>query len=222
MSREDFYKNQINSLRNYIARIKTDMARRKRGEPQVFAICGPSAVGKTTVQKHVSASLPRIHLAVSHTTREPREGEVDGEDYMFISEERFDELEAKNLFAETTTYAGNRYGLHVDEILEPLSDGKSVVVVVDRKGLLDIQGSKFIDSDIVHSFLIMAKNLSSIEDRLRRRGAPIRERMAIAATDNVPASFFDRIFVSEDGALDTLCSQVEQAIGDIIHRSAWQ
>ena len=73
-------------------------------------VSGPSGAGKGTLIEGVLARMPELRVAVSATTRRRRPGEVDGEDYHFLSRERFEERVAAGDFLEHVEYAGNRYG----------------------------------------------------------------------------------------------------------------
>ena len=88
---------------------------------KVFVITGPSGVGKGTLITRLLERVPDLELSVSATTREPREGEVDGRDYHFLTPEEFDRrIEAED-FLEFATYSGNRYGTLRSEVGAPAS-----------------------------------------------------------------------------------------------------
>jgi len=77
---------------------------------RVFVITGPSGVGKGTLIKRLLIAVPHLKLSISATTRGPREGEVDGTDYHFLSQAEFKQRIDENDFLEWATYSGNRYG----------------------------------------------------------------------------------------------------------------
>ena len=83
---------------------------------KVFVITGPSGVGKGTLISELLERVPDLELSVSATTREPREGEVDGRDYHFLSPEEFDRRIEREDFLEFATYSGNRYGTLRSEV----------------------------------------------------------------------------------------------------------
>ena len=93
---------------------------------KVFVITGPSGVGKGTLIAKLLERVPGLELSVSATTREPREGEVDGRDYHFLSREQFDERVDADDFLEFATYSGNRYGTLRSEVRRRLDEGASV------------------------------------------------------------------------------------------------
>ena len=86
----------------------------------LFVITGPSGAGKGTVLKQVMQSLDQLYFSVSATTRAPREGEVDGVHYHFLTKERFEELIANDRFLEYARYAENYYGTPLDPVEEHL------------------------------------------------------------------------------------------------------
>ena len=94
----------------------------------LFVITGPSGAGKGTVLKEVIKNLDRLYFSVSATTRKPREGEVDGVHYHFLTKERFEELIAGDRFLEYAQYAENYYGTPLDPVLEQLEQGNDVIL----------------------------------------------------------------------------------------------
>ncbi len=83
---------------------------------KVFVITGPSGVGKGTLIAELLRRLPELELSVSATTRQPRDGEIDGRDYHFLTPEEFDRRAEAGDFVEFATYSGNRYGTLRSEI----------------------------------------------------------------------------------------------------------
>ena len=108
----------------------TPMAGR-RGIP--FVVSAPSGTGKTTVCREVVAREPDIRFSVSHTTRPSRPGEVDGQDYHFVSPHRFRELVEEGAFVEFAEYAGNVYGTSWAAIDGPLAEGVDVLLEMLRE-----------------------------------------------------------------------------------------
>lgn len=125
----------------------------------MILLIGASASGKTEISKSLRKFFG-IVKAITHTTRAPRNGEIDGVDYYFVSEEDFLQLEKKSFFVETTSYNGNHYGCSKGEI----ADDKAVVV--DPEGLKSFL--KLQDKSIV-TFYLEASEETRIE-RMRKRG----------------------------------------------------
>ncbi|MCU1515218.1 MAG: guanylate kinase, partial [Microbacteriaceae bacterium] len=102
---------------------------------RLVVLAGPTAVGKGTVSTYIRENYPDVHLSVSATTRAPRQGEIDGVNYFFVSDEEFDRLEASGQMLETATvHNAFRYGTPREPIDEALEAGKSVLLEIDLQG----------------------------------------------------------------------------------------
>ncbi len=119
----------------------------------LFLITAPSGAGKTSIV-HSLGNAKVWREAISYTTRLPREGEVDGAAYNFISPEKFDELVKDNYFLETAEYDGNLYGVASADVTDLLSKYKNVVVIVEYNGYLQIKEK---EPKAVGIFLHMSK-----------------------------------------------------------------
>lgn len=98
----------------------------------MICIVGPSATGKTTVAKLI-ADMPQFHRIITYTTRSPREGERNGVDYHFVSQDAFDLMKLKNEFAEYAEYNGWHYGTAKKDCLD------NGIIVVTPKGLRNLK-----------------------------------------------------------------------------------
>ncbi len=135
---------------------------------KLFVISAPSGTGKTTL---VEALLKRwgkeynLKKAITYTTRSPREGEVDGIDYHFVSIEEFNHKVQEGFFMEWSSWYDNYYGSSID-IIEELKKGVSYILIIDRIGASKIA------KEFPHSILIWIEPLSIdvLEERLRLRG----------------------------------------------------
>lgn len=108
--------------------------------PRLVVLAGPTAVGKGTVSTYIRENYPDIHLSVSATTRAPRPGEKEGVNYFFVTDERFDELEAQGQMLETATvHNAFRYGTPRPPIDEALAAGKSVLLEIDLQGARSVR-----------------------------------------------------------------------------------
>src|ERR687897_310963 len=94
---------------------------------KVFVITGPSGVGKGTLISKLLDRVPELELSVSATTREPRDGEVDGREYHFLDLAEFDRLVEEGAFLEHATYSGNRYGTLRSEVEERRTDDAATI-----------------------------------------------------------------------------------------------
>lgn len=104
-------------------------------------ITGPSGVGKGTLIGELLGCVPGLEVSVSATTREPRDGEVDGRDYHFLSPEEFDRRADAGEFLEFATYSGNRYGTLRSEVEGRLAAGASVVLEIEVQGARQVRAA---------------------------------------------------------------------------------
>lgn len=184
-------------------------------EAKVFVITGPSGVGKGTLIKMLRERVPDLALSVSATTRSPREGEVDGRDYHFLTEEQFQERRDAGDFLEFATYSGNHYGTLNSELERCLDKGRSVVLEIEVQGAQQVRQSK---PDSVQIF-IAPPDESVLRDRLKGRGTDSAEaidrRLKVAEQELSSQHDFDHHVVNDDldHAVDELESIVRDSIG---------
>jgi len=133
---------------------------------KVFVITGPSGVGKGTLITRLLERVPGLELSVSATTREPREGEVEGRDYHFLTAEEFDRRIDAEDFLEFATYSGNRYGTLRSEVRRRLDQGHSVVLEIEVQGARQVRAAM---RESVQVF-IAPPDPASLRRRLESRG----------------------------------------------------
>ena len=162
----------------------------KKGK--TFIISGPSGVGKGTLKaKLFEEFADRIAYSVSATTRGPREGEVDGKDYFFISRQEFERRVKNNEFLEHAEFAGNCYGTPRAYVEKLLDSGMNVVLEIDVQGALQVMKSM---PECVSVF-ILPPSFEELEHRLRGRGTEteekVRERLETAKRELPYAPQYD-------------------------------
>jgi guanylate kinase len=142
---------------------------------RLIVISGPSGAGKSTVVDAVLAASPLpIVLSVSATTRKPRKGEVEGEDYYFLTPEQFAARQARGDFLECKEYAGNWYGTLQSQVAAGLAEGKWVLLEIDVEGTMAVlQKHPEALTIFVHS-----GSVEELERRLRARGTESEEALA--------------------------------------------
>ena len=131
----------------------------------LVVLSGPSGAGKDTVLNNLLAKNKNIRISTSATTRSPREGEVDGEDYYFISNEEFVQLISKDGMLEYAEYCGNYYGTPYDQVESWLCKGRDVVLEIEVKGGAQVMKRC---PDAVSIFII-PPSLKELEMRLKNR-----------------------------------------------------
>lgn len=140
----------------------------------LFVVTGPSGAGKGTVLGKVFQQVDHLHFSVSATTRAPREGEVDGVNYHFMTKENFLSLVEQGRFLEYAQYVGNYYGTPMDPVEEKLEQGIDVLLEIEVQGALKVMEKC---PDAVSVF-IAPPSLEELGNRLRGRGTEAEETVA--------------------------------------------
>jgi len=171
-------------------------------------ITGPSGVGKGTLIHGLLQRCPGVQLSVSATTRAPREGEVNGRDYHFLTEEQFATRVERGEFVEHAEYAGNRYGTLRSELERP---AEGIVLEIDLQGARQVRETLPGATQV----FIAPPSVEDLEARLRGRASDspdqIARRLDAAPTELAAKEEFSKIVVNDD--LDT-------ALGELVELAA--
>lgn len=182
----------------------------KKGQMVLYTGC--SGVGKGTIMKELLKRDPSIRLSVSNTTREPREGEIHGVHYNFITREEFLAVADADGYIEHAEYCKNLYGTPRKQVEEMLDEGFNVFLEIEVKGGLQVM-EQYPD---VLSIFILPPSLEELEARLRGRGTEeesvIAERMEQAVEELKYKDKYRYQVVNDD-----LQKAVNEVL-DILHR----
>lgn len=166
---------------------------------RLFVISAPSGAGKTTLLRGVMSSLVKVKFSVSHTTRNPREGEVDGVDYHFVSRDTFGQMIVDNVFLEHAEVHGNFYGTSYAAIEEQLRNGFDVILDIDVQGAAILRENPQVDAAFI---FIAPPSLVELERRLRGRGTENEEKVQVrlinARTELESSSKYEYLIVNND------------------------
>ncbi len=167
-------------------------------KPLMIVVSAPSGGGKTTIVESLLRKVSDITRSVSVTTRAPRPGEKDKEDYIFVSGEEFKKRIEEGDFLEWEENFENYYGTSETQIKEALSCGKDVVLCIDVKGARTVK-EKFPES---LSVFIMPPSIEELKDRLEKRDADHPEQVALrleeAKKEIEAADEYDYMVVNEE------------------------
>jgi len=140
----------------------------------LIVISGASGTGKGTVCKKILEDLPSVAYSISATTRKPRDGEVDGREYYFLSVDEFKRWIAEEKFLEFAEVHGNFYGTPLNKITERLNRGEDILLEIDVQGALNVK-KKFPEG--IYIFML-PPSLAELKRRIEGRGSETPETLA--------------------------------------------
>lgn len=180
----------------------------RRGRLIVFT--GPSGVGKGTLLRALRHRYPALKLSVSATTRSPRPGEVNGQDYYFVSRDEFRAMVEQGELLEWAEFAGNLYGTPKTPVIKEIEAGQWVILEIE------LEGARQVRETFPHALqlFVLPPSLEELESRIRLRGKDaddaIARRLQRALVEIDAASEFDEQIVNDD--LEVALQQLENAI----------
>lgn len=165
----------------------------------MFVLSSPSGAGKTTLTRMLIDEIPDLRMSVSVTTRSMRPGEVDGKDYYFVDQAKFDAMVANDELLEWAKVFGNCYGTPKAPVEAALAAGRNVLFDIDWQGAQQLHSRA--PSDMVSVF-ILPPSVQALEQRLHTRAQDseeiIRERMKKAGDEMSHFDAYDYIVVNDN------------------------
>ena len=184
---------------------------KQRGQLIVFS--GPSGVGKGTILSQYMANRENICYSVSATTRSPRPGEVDGQQYFFLTKEKFEEMIAAGQMLEYAQYSGNYYGTPKQFVEDKLAAGVDVVLEIEVQGAAKVRQAC---PEALFIF-VLPPSFEVLRSRLTGRGtedaATVQKRLDAAFGEMRQAGSYDYVIVNDDldRAVEDLSAVVQAA-----------
>jgi guanylate kinase len=165
----------------------------------MFILSSPSGAGKTTISRMLLEADPAIRLSVSATTRPMRPGEVDGKDYHFVTQARFDEMVEQEEFLEWAHVFSHSYGTPKAQVKAGLREGRDFLFDIDWQGTQQLYQK--LETDVVRVFLL-PPSIDELRRRLTGRGTDsadvIAARMERARAEISPWDGYDYVVVNDD------------------------
>ena len=164
----------------------------------LFVISGSSGVGKGTLISLLLKKNPNIMLSISHTTRLPRVGEIDGINYFFRTKEDFKKSIEENAFLEWAQYSDNFYGTKKKFVEKKLNEGFDLILEIDTQGALKVK-EKMPEAILI---FILPPSLKDLENRLRGRQTEseevIQKRLNFVENEMKNSKFYDFQIINDD------------------------
>ena len=167
----------------------------------LFVISAPSGAGKSTLVNMLIGRDPKVQLSISYTTRSPRPGEVNGQDYHFVDVSAFSAMRERGEFVEWAEVHGNYYGTSRPALELQMSNGRDLVLEIDWQGAQQVR--RLFPQSV--GVFVLPPSIEELERRLRTRGQDsddvIRRRVAAALGEMQHVGEFDFVIINKDLAV---------------------
>jgi len=176
----------------------------------LIVLSGPAGVGKGTVCTALRSRMPELVYSVSATTRQPRQGEIDGVNYFFKTKEQFLQMIERDALLEHAEYVGNHYGTPRDFVEETLASGKNVILEIEVQGAMKVK-EKFPEAIMV---FLLPPSLDELRSRITGRGTEsadiIKTRMNVAVEELSLLAYYDYAVLNDE--IDAACDKIRSII----------
>jgi guanylate kinase len=172
-----------------------------------LVLSAPSGTGKTTLCHRLTELLPDIKFSISHTTRSPREGEIDGEDYFFVSEKEFNEMKERGDFLEWAKIYNHLYGTAYQSVKNSHKKGQDFILELDVQGAKSLHALNYPGVFV----FILPPSLEELAARLKNRATEsdekINQRLETGLKEIKQCLSYDYILTNRD---------IEETVGNLI------
>lgn len=182
----------------------------KREKGLLVVLSGPSGVGKGTVCRALRTRPSALQYSISVTTREPRQGEIDGTHYFFKKKQEFEKMIENGDLLEWAEYVGNYYGTPLDYVEKTLNEGKDVLLEIEVQGALQVK-KNFPEGVFI---FLAPPSMEELEDRITGRGTEteelIKNRMNAARAEMERMENYDYVVVNDE--VERACETIEHIV----------
>lgn len=189
----------------------------------IIIISGPSGVGKKTIiDQFIHNADLNLCYSISMTTRQPREGERNGVDYYFVTDEEFNAAIKNNKLLEWAEFATNKYGTPIERLYEKINEGKNVILEIEVVGAMDVMAK--LDKKEYFSIFIVPPSIEELRARLIKRNTEsiekINKRIERAQVEITTTDNYDYVVLNDDATramneiTDIIKKEIEKKIYD--------